>query len=112
MIAQAIVYLGTAPKSNALYRAQGEAMRAAKASGSLMPPAHILNAPTKLMKQLGYGAGYDYDHDSEDAFSGQDYFPPGLERQAFFRANDRGFERELAKRLAHWAALRQARDPS
>jgi putative ATPase len=111
-IAQAIIYLGTAPKSNALYKAFGEAMRAAKASGSLMPPAHILNAPTKLMKQLGYGAGYDYDHDAEDAFSGQDYFPPGLERRDFFRANDRGFERELGKRLAHWAALRKAREPS
>ena len=109
-IAQAILYLGTAPKSNALYVAFGEAMRAAKASGSLMPPAHILNAPTKLMKQLGYGAGYDYDHDTDDAFSGQDYFPPGLERRAFFRANDRGFERELGKRLAHWAGLRKSRE--
>ena len=109
-IAQAILYLGTAPKSNALYVAFGEAMRAAKASGSLMPPAHILNAPTKLMKQLGYGAGYDYDHDTEDAFSGQDYFPPGLERREFFRAKDRGFEREIGKRLAHWADLRKSRE--
>ena len=108
-IAQAIVYLGTAPKSNALYVGFKEAMAAARSSGSLMPPAHILNAPTKLMKQLGYGAGYDYDHDAEDAFSGQDYFPPGLDRRAFFRAKDRGFERELAKRLAHWASLRTAR---
>jgi putative ATPase len=109
MIAQAIVYLGTAPKSNALYAGLGEAMSAAKASGSLMPPAHILNAPTKLMKQLGYGAGYDYDHNTDDAFSGQGYFPPGLERRAFYRPNDRGFERELSKRLAHWAALRAER---
>jgi putative ATPase len=110
-IAQAVVYLGTAPKSNALYTALGEAMRTARASGSLMPPAHILNAPTKLMQQLGYGAGYDYDHNTEDAFSGQDYFPPGLERRAFYRPNDRGFEREVAKRLAHWAALRKDRAP-
>ena len=109
VIAQAIVYLGTAPKSNALYVGQKEAMAAARASGSLMPPEHILNAPTKLMKQLGYGAGYDYDHNAEDAFSGQDYFPPGLERRAFFRPNDRGFERELARRLDHWAALRKAK---
>jgi putative ATPase len=109
MIAQAIVYLGTAPKSNALYVGFKEAMAAARASGSLMPPEHILNAPTKLMKQLGYGAGYDYDHNTEDAFSGQDYFPPGLERRAFFRPNDRGFERELARRLDHWAALREAK---
>ena len=108
-IAQAIVYLGTAPKSNALYAGLGEAMSVAKGSGSLMPPAHILNAPTKLMKQLGYGAGYDYDHHTDDAFSGQDYFPPGLERRAFYRPNDRGFERELAKRLAHWATLRAER---
>jgi putative ATPase len=109
MIAQAIVYLGTAPKSNALYTGLGQAMATARASGSLMPPEHILNAPTKLMKQLGYGAGYDYDHNAEDAFSGQDYFPPGLERRAFFRPNDRGFERELARRLDHWAALRKAK---
>jgi putative ATPase len=109
MIAQAIVYLGTAPKSNALYVGLGQAMSTARASGSLMPPEHILNAPTKLMKQLGYGAGYDYDHDAEDTFSGQDYFPPGLERRAFFRPNDRGFERELARRLDHWAALRKAK---
>ncbi|MEJ1976567.1 MAG: replication-associated recombination protein A [Acetobacteraceae bacterium] len=109
MIAQAIVYLGTAPKSNALYAGLNEAMAAARASGSLMPPAHILNAPTKLMKTLGYGAGYAYDHHEEDAFSGQDYFPPGLARRAFFRPNDRGFERELARRLAHWATLREAR---
>ncbi len=109
MIAQAIVYLGTAPKSNALYTGLGQAMSAARATGSLMPPEHILNAPTKLMKQLGYGAGYDYDHNAEDAFSGQDYFPPGMERRAFFRPNDRGFERELARRLDHWAALRKAK---
>ena len=108
-IAQAVVYLGTAPKSNALYMAQKASARAAKDTGSLAPPAHILNAPTKLMKQLGYGAGYDYDHDAEDAFSGQDYFPDGMDRHEFYRPKDRGFERELAKRLAHWAGLREAR---
>ncbi len=108
-IAQAVLYLGTAPKSNAAYTALGEAQRAARATGSLMPPAHILNAPTKLMKQLGYGAGYAYDHAAEDAFSGQDYFPDGLARQEFYRPRERGFEREVAKRLAYWARLRQER---
>jgi putative ATPase len=108
-IAQAIVYLGTAPKSNALYVAHQHAAKAARNTGSLMPPAHILNAPTKLMKTLGYGAGYDYDHNTEDAFSGQDYFPDGLDRMEFYQPKDRGFERELAKRLAHWSALRNAK---
>ncbi len=106
-IAQVVLYLGTAPKSNAAYKAIGAAMRAAKQTGSLMPPAHILNAPTKMMKNLGYGAGYAYDHDTEDAFSGQNYFPDGLARQNFYRPKDRGFERELGKRLAHWAKLRE-----
>ena len=108
-IAQAIVYLGTAPKSNALYAAFKQSVRSARDTGSLMPPAHILNAPTKLMKTLGYGAGYDYDHDTEDGFSGQDYFPAGLERQQFYCPKDRGFEREIARRLDHWAQLREAR---
>ena len=76
-----------------------------------MPPAHILNAPTKLMKQLGYGAGYAYDHDTEDAFSGQNYFPDGMARAEFYRPKDRGFEREVSKRLAYWAKLRQERAP-
>jgi putative ATPase len=106
-IAQAVVYLGTAPKSNALYTAIGAAQRAARGTGSLMPPAHILNAPTKLMKQLGYGAGYEYDHEAEDAFSGQNYFPDGMARDAFYRPRPRGFEREIAKRLAYWAKLRE-----
>ena len=105
-IAQAVVYLGTAPKSNALYAATKQSAKAARATGSLMPPAHILNAPTKLMRTLGYGSGYDYDHDTEDAFSGQDYFPDGLERMEFYKPKDRGFERELGKRMAHWSALR------
>jgi putative ATPase len=106
-IAQVVLYLGTAPKSNAVYVAIGAARRAAKATGSEMPPAHILNAPTKMMKNLGYGAGYAYDHDQEDAFSGQNYFPDGLARQNFYKPRDRGFERELGKRLAHWAKLRE-----
>jgi putative ATPase len=108
-IAQAVVYLGTAPKSNALYTALGAAQRAAKGTGSLMPPAHILNAPTKLMKNLGYGAGYAYDHDAEDGFSGQNYFPDTMPRQQFYHPVERGFEREVGKRLAYWAKLRQDR---
>ena len=105
-IAQVVVYLGTAPKSNAVYTAFGQAKAAAKNTGSLMPPAHILNAPTKLMKQLGYGAGYEYDHSAEDAFSGQNYFPEGMERIGFYRPRDRGFEREISRRLEYWAELR------
>jgi len=110
-IAQAVVYLGTAPKSNALYTALSAAQRAAKGTGSLTPPAHILNAPTKLMKQLGYGAGYAYDHDTEDSFSGQNYFPDTMPRQNFYRPKERGFEREITKRLAYWEKLRQERTP-
>jgi putative ATPase len=105
-IAQVVLYLGTAPKSNAVYTAYGAARAAAKATGSLMPPAHILNAPTKLMKQLGYGDGYAYDHATEDAFSGQNYFPDGMSREQFYQPRDRGFEREIARRLDHWAKLR------
>jgi putative ATPase len=105
-LAQVVVYLGTAPKSNALYTAFGAAKASAKATGSLMPPAHILNAPTKLMKELGYGAGYAYDHEAEDAFSGQNYFPDGMVRHAFYQPRGRGFEREVAKRLEYWGRLR------
>ncbi|HYZ20854.1 MAG TPA: replication-associated recombination protein A [Rhodopila sp.] len=108
-VAQVIVYLGTAPKSNAVYTAYGAARAAAKATGSLMPPAHILNAPTKLMKQLGYGAGYEYDHGAEDSFSGQNYLPDGMERVNFYQPRDRGFEREIGKRLEYWARLRAER---
>jgi putative ATPase len=108
-IAQVVVYLGTAPKSNALYTAFGAARAAAKSTGSLMPPAHILNAPTKLMKQLGYGAGYEYDHGAEDAFSGQNYFPDGMDRIELYRPRDRGFEREIARRLEYWSDLRAKR---
>ena len=105
-IAQAVVYLGTAPKSNALYVALGEASRAARGTGSLMPPKHILNAPTRLMKDLGYGTGYAYDHEAEDGFSGQNYFPDGMDRAQFYRPRERGFEREVIKRLTYWAKLR------
>jgi putative ATPase len=108
-IAQVVIYLGTAPKSNAIYTAYSAARAAAKATGSLMPPAHILNAPTKLMKNLGYGAGYEYDHGAEEAFSGQNYFPDGMDRERFYQPNDRGFEREIAKRLEYWDKLRDER---
>jgi putative ATPase len=106
-IAQAVLYLATAPKSNATYRALSAANRAAKETGSLMPPANILNAPTKLMKNLGYGAGYAYDHEAEDAFSGANYFPEGMGRPDLYRPVERGFEREISKRLAYWAKLRE-----
>jgi putative ATPase len=109
-LSQAVLYLATAPKSNAAYMAHKAAIRAAKDTGSLMPPAHILNAPTKLMKTLGYGAGYVYDHDAEDAFSGKNYFPDGIARQEFYRPVDRGFEREIAKRLAYWSGLRAEKE--
>ncbi|TVQ35399.1 MAG: replication-associated recombination protein A [Wenzhouxiangella sp.] len=105
-IVQAAVYLATAPKSNAVYRAQKQAWRAAKETGSLMPPPHILNAPTKLMKDLGYGEGYAYDHDTETGFSGQDYFPEGMARANFYDPPERGFEREVRKRLRYWEKLR------
>lgn len=106
-IAQAVVYLATAPKSNAVYKAIGAANRAAKETGSLMPPMNILNAPTKLMKNLGYGKDYQYDHDNEDGFSGDNYFPEGMGRPDFYRPVERGFEREIVKRLAYWAKLRE-----
>mgnify|MGYP003343522048 CR=1 FL=1 len=106
-LAQAVIYLGTAPKSNAAYAAFGEAQAAAAKTGSLMPPMHILNAPTKLMKNLGYGSGYQYDHDADDGFSGQNCFPDALPRQQFYRPVERGFEREIAKRLEYWQKLRE-----
>jgi putative ATPase len=108
-IAQALIYVATAPKSNAAYAAFGAAMRTAKEAGSLLPPKHILNAPTRLMQQEGYGAGYAYDHDAPDAFSGQDYFPEALGRQQFYDPPERGFEREIRKRLDYWAKLRKER---
>jgi putative ATPase len=111
-LAQAVVFVATAPKSNALYTAFKAANRAAKENGSLLPPKHILNAPTKLMKGEGYGKGYRYDHDEPDAFSGQDYFPEAMGRQSFYDPVERGFERELKKRLDYWARLRRERGGS
>ncbi|TVR80610.1 MAG: replication-associated recombination protein A [Rhodospirillales bacterium] len=108
-LVQCVVFLATAPKSNALYRAQGAAMAAARETGSLMPPKHILNAPTRLMKDLGYGDAYQYDHDSPDAFSGQDYFPEEMARRRLYRPSDRGFERRIAERLRQWEDLRSQR---
>ena len=108
-IAMLVIYLGTAPKSNAVYKGYNEARRAAKETGSLMPPMHILNAPTRLMKDLGYGKDYAYDHDAEDAFSGKNYFPDGMERTQFYRPVERGFERDINKRLAYWQKLREKR---
>jgi putative ATPase len=101
-LAQCVIYLATAPKSNAGYRAFGAAMGAAKETGSLMPPKHILNAPTRLMKQIGYGKGYSYDHDTLEGFSGQNYFPEEMKRRRFYEPVDRGFEREIRKRLEYW----------
>ncbi len=111
-IAQAVLYVATAPKSNAAYTAFGAAMRTAKEAGSLLPPKHILNAPTKLMQTEGYGSGYAYDHDAPEAFSGQDYFPEALGRQKFYDPPERGFEREIRKRLEYWAKLRRERSGS
>ena len=108
-LAQCVVYLASAPKSNAVYTAFPAAKRAAQEHGSLMPPAHILNAPTKLMKNLGYGSGYQYDHAAEDGFSGQNYFPDGMARQQFYAPKEIGFEREIAKRLEYWSKLRARR---
>ena len=105
-LAQCVIYLGTAPKSNAAYRAFGAASRAAKETGSLMPPKHILNAPTRLMRDLDYGAGYEYDHDTAEGFSGQDYFPDELAHQTFYHPAEGGFEREIRKRLEYWQKLR------
>ncbi|MGN6514900.1 MAG: replication-associated recombination protein A [Rhizomicrobium sp.] len=108
-LAQTVIYLASAPKSNAVYTSLGAAKRAAQEHGSLMPPAHILNAPTKLMKNLGYGKGYEYDHEAEEGFSGQNYFPDGMERQSLYQPRDVGFEREVQKRLDYWAKLRAKR---
>lgn len=108
-LVQCVIYLGTAPKSNAAYKAESAARRLAKETGSLMPPKHILNAPTKLMKNLGYGDGYAYDHDAEDGFSGQDYFPEDIRRQRLYSPRDAGFEREIAKRQQYWDTLRAKR---
>jgi len=108
-LAQAVTYLALAPKSNAAYTAFKAAMRAAKETGSEPPPKHILNAPTSLMKEQGYGAGYAYDHHAEDGFSGQNYFPDGMKRGVYYTPVDRGFERELKKRVDYFAGLRARR---
>ena len=108
-IVQACLYLATAPKSNAAYAAQKAAFASARDTGSLAPPANILNAPTKLMKELGYGAGYEYDHDAEGGFSGADYWPEEMGPQTFYRPTDRGFEKRIAERIAWWDEQRRAR---
>jgi putative ATPase len=106
-LAQTVVHLATAPKSNAVYTAMKAARAAARETGSLMPPAHIRNAPTKLMKELGYGKGYAYDHDVAGGFSGQDYFPEGMGRRSFYRPKGEGAEAKIKARLEHWAAVRR-----
>jgi putative ATPase len=109
-IAQAVVYLGTAPKSVALYKGIGRANEAARRTGSLMPPMHAVNAPTKLMKNLGYGKGYQYDPDTEEGFSGLNYFPDGMKRETYYEPVERGFEREIRKRLDYWDRLRREKE--
>ena len=108
-IVQACLYLATAPKSNAAYVAQKAAWRSAKETGSLMPPKNILNAPTRLMKDVGYGKGYAYDHDADEAFSGDNYWPEDMNAQTFYSPVERGFEAKIAERLAHWDRLRKER---
>ena len=108
-LAQALVYLALSPKSNAVYAAFGAARAAARDTGSQPPPLHIRNAPTRLMKEIGYGAGYAYDHDAEDGFSGQNYFPDGMKRPVYYAPQERGFERELKKRIDYFAKLRAKR---
>ena len=109
-IAQACLYLATAPKSNAVYKAQKAAWKSAKETGSLMPPDNILNAPTKLMRDIGYGKGYAYDHDTADGFSGANYWPADLPPQTFYEPTDRGFEKRLAERIAWWDERRREKD--
>ena len=108
-LAQAVTYLALAPKSNAGYVAYKAARNAARETGSKPPPKHILNAPTQMMKDQGYGAGYDYDHDAEDGFSGQNYFPDGMKRGVYYQPVERGFERDLKKRLEFFVKLRAQR---
>jgi putative ATPase len=106
-IVQACLYLATAPKSNAAYKAQKGAWRSAKETGSLMPPKNILNAPTKLMKNIGYGKGYQYDHDADEGFSGDNYWPEEMTPQTFYEPTDRGFEKRVRERLEYWDSLRK-----
>jgi putative ATPase len=107
-VVQACLYCATAPKSNAAYKAQKAAFRTARETGSLMPPENILNAPTRLMKDIGYGRGYTYDHDAEDGFSGDDYWPADMEPQRFYEPVDRGYEKRIAERMAWWEEKREA----
>jgi putative ATPase len=109
-LAQVVVHLAAAPKSNAVYKAFGEARKAARETGSLAPPAHILNAPTKLMKDIGYGKGYAYDPDTPEGFSGQNYFPDGMERRVFYRPKGDGAEARIKERLERWSAMRDRKD--
>ena len=106
-LAQACVHMAAAPKSVSVYKAFGAARKAARETGSLVPPAHIRNAPTKLMKDLGYGKGYQYDPDAAEGFSGQNYFPDGMERRVFYKPTDQGAETRVKERLERWAALRR-----
>ena len=109
-IVQACLYLATAPKSNAAYAAQKSSWKAARDTGSLMPPANILNAPTRLMKDIGYGKGYAYDHDAQDGFSGANYWPDDMKPQTFYTPVERGFEAKIAERIAYWDRLRRERN--
>ena len=106
---QACLYLATAPKSNAAYVAQKSAWASARETGSLMPPANILNAPTRLMKDIGYGKDYTYDHDANEGFSGANYWPEEMAPQTFYKPVERGFESKIAERIAHWNKLRKER---
>jgi putative ATPase len=108
-LAQACLYLATAPKSNAAYKAQKAAWRNARETGSLMPPMNIVNAPTKLMKDVGYGEGYTYDHDAEEGFSGDNYWPAEMEPQTYYEPVERGFERKVKERIDYWNRLRRER---
>ena len=110
-LVQCVIFLATSPKSNSAYRAFGAASAAAKRTGSLMPPKHILNAPTQMMKELGYADGYAYDHDEKEAFSGQNYFPDAIHREEYYRPSDRGYEKEISKRIRYWAKLREDKGP-
>ncbi|MDG2313615.1 MAG: replication-associated recombination protein A, partial [Alphaproteobacteria bacterium] len=105
-IAYCVIYLATSPKSNSVYKAFGSSLESAKSNGSLIPPKHILNAPTQLLKDIGYGEEYSYDHSTKEGFSGQNYFPDGLERQTYYKPTERGFEVEISKRLSYWKNLR------
>jgi putative ATPase len=109
-LVQCVIYLATAPKSNAAYVAEKSARKSALNTGSLTPPMHILNAPTDMMKEMGYGDGYQYDHDASAGFSGQNYFPDGMQREKFYKPKDKGFEREIGKRLEYWNNLRQKKN--